>query len=706
MFVWWITLIVVSLARQGSTGDPTKPYTEEWLLSDAQPAWLQTLNIPADSIGPASVSTTDPTNPTVEPTVKPRPSPKPHRNHHGKEKEDLLFPYLRYLWWLVVLYFFWAQALVCDEYFVPTIQVIGDTFGIPDDIAGATIMALGCNGPELFINTVALFRKSDLGIGAVLGGEVFNLLVLCGCAVVATPVVYMPLQIPKFSFSRDVFFYALSIGLIYWVLYDGVVTLTNVIVLLSSGVLYSCVVIVSPHIRNWIDRVRSSNPPLQPQECLQVAEQTENVDSNRDPEHGCFLGVRVHMGNRMQDRCRYWDTRFVTLKKEGLVVSTDVRDKQPMKYGRTQRGIVFQRDLNKGTGNWRHGGLINAPMFTTGSGGEDLCRQWSGARLAASHVEGGMADGSSSSFCEARASSDPEIAVQAVRSELIRFHDLLVCVAPTNPQSTLFELQVLQRNGGLDKEICLEFDARSCATRERWVSSIRFQMQLLMQTPMLDACSDTNFSANASCITLGPSARPAKGWLMEWADWIRFPVKFVLRVTIPNVKNERWRKCNVLSFIMSMAWLALFSFCVVEVCDILADEFKISVTLLGYTVAAVGTSFPNVVSCVAVSRQGKTLMAIANALGANIQNVFIALALPWLLHSILHGPFPVRPGSNFTASVIAMFSTLALLLLVVLAARCRMPRWAGIAFLVMYFGYLIVTFGEEFGCLTWPVCQR
>ena len=45
---------------------------------------------------------------------------------------------------------------------------------------------------------------------------------------------------------------------------------------------------------------------------------------------------------------------------------------------------------------------------------------------------------------------------------------------------------------------------------------------------------------------------------------------------------------------MSMAWLALFSFCVVEVCDIIAYEFDISVTILGFTVAAIGTSFPNV----------------------------------------------------------------------------------------------------------------
>merc|ERR1719238_1154851 len=66
------------------------------------------------------------------------------------------------LWWVAVLYFFWAQAEVCDEFFVPTIEVISDRFSIPEDVAGSTIMALGCNGPELFLNTISIVQPSDI----------------------------------------------------------------------------------------------------------------------------------------------------------------------------------------------------------------------------------------------------------------------------------------------------------------------------------------------------------------------------------------------------------------------------------------------------------------------------------------------------------------------------------------------------------------
>ena len=69
-------------------------------------------------------------------------------------------------WWLVIAYMFYAQATICDEYFVQSIKVVVETFQIPEDVAGATLMALGCNGPELFTNFIAIFiTHNDVGVG-------------------------------------------------------------------------------------------------------------------------------------------------------------------------------------------------------------------------------------------------------------------------------------------------------------------------------------------------------------------------------------------------------------------------------------------------------------------------------------------------------------------------------------------------------------
>ena len=47
-----------------------------------------------------------------------------------------------------VLYMFLALAIVCDEYFVPILEIISDKLGLSDDVAGATLMAAGGSAPS------------------------------------------------------------------------------------------------------------------------------------------------------------------------------------------------------------------------------------------------------------------------------------------------------------------------------------------------------------------------------------------------------------------------------------------------------------------------------------------------------------------------------------------------------------------------------
>merc|ERR1719440_529500 len=80
-----------------------------------------------------------------------------------------------------LLYMFYALALVCDHYFVPTLDVIIERWGISDDVAGATFMAAGGSAPELFTSVIGVFiAVSDVGIGTIVGSAVFNILFVIG----------------------------------------------------------------------------------------------------------------------------------------------------------------------------------------------------------------------------------------------------------------------------------------------------------------------------------------------------------------------------------------------------------------------------------------------------------------------------------------------------------------------------------------------
>merc|ERR1719348_1679593 len=118
---------------------------------------------------------------------------------------------------LGILYMFLALALVCDHYFVPTLDVIIEKFGISADVAGATFMAAGGSAPELFTSVIGVFiAVSDVGIGTIVGSAVFNVLfVIAACAFASAKA----LELTAWPLIRDTTFY--SIALIVLVIFFG-----------------------------------------------------------------------------------------------------------------------------------------------------------------------------------------------------------------------------------------------------------------------------------------------------------------------------------------------------------------------------------------------------------------------------------------------------------------------------------------------------
>ena len=110
---------------------------------------------------------------------------------------------------LGLIYMFVALAIVCDEFFVPSLDVIIDVIGCSEDVAGATFMAAGGSAPELFTSIIGVFVAfSDVGIGTIVGSAVFNILFVIGmCALFSKTVLYLTWW-PLF---RDCTFYSISL---------------------------------------------------------------------------------------------------------------------------------------------------------------------------------------------------------------------------------------------------------------------------------------------------------------------------------------------------------------------------------------------------------------------------------------------------------------------------------------------------------------
>ena len=103
---------------------------------------------------------------------------------------------------IAVLYSLWAISYCCEDFFVPALEVFCKRYNIPDSAAGAIVMAAGNDFPELFISALGLFvEKSALGVGTVIGSEIFNhMCITAGACLYAKNGV---LKVKPREFTRD-----------------------------------------------------------------------------------------------------------------------------------------------------------------------------------------------------------------------------------------------------------------------------------------------------------------------------------------------------------------------------------------------------------------------------------------------------------------------------------------------------------------------
>jgi sodium/potassium/calcium exchanger 2 len=122
---------------------------------------------------------------------------------------------------LALLYLFVGIAIVCDELFVPALEIIAEDLQLSNDVAGATLMAAGGSAPELATSFVGVFKRSDVGFGTIVGSAVFNVLFVISMCVMFTPDKYSPLELTWWPLFRDCSYYVVTLATLAIFMYDG-----------------------------------------------------------------------------------------------------------------------------------------------------------------------------------------------------------------------------------------------------------------------------------------------------------------------------------------------------------------------------------------------------------------------------------------------------------------------------------------------------
>ena len=121
----------------------------------------------------------------------------------------------------VILAAVFVLAALTDKFFIPSLDAISQRLKLSDEVAGASLMAVGSSAPELAIALMALFTgggaHSDVGIGTIVGSAVFNILVITG----VSAVVAGGLRIHVFAVRRDMLAYFAAIAYLALIFSDG-----------------------------------------------------------------------------------------------------------------------------------------------------------------------------------------------------------------------------------------------------------------------------------------------------------------------------------------------------------------------------------------------------------------------------------------------------------------------------------------------------
>ena len=146
--------------------------------------------------------------------------------------------------------------------------------------------------------------------------------------------------------------------------------------------------------------------------------------------------------------------------------------------------------------------------------------------------------------------------------------------------------------------------------------------------------------------------------------------------------NWAWM-IEVLRIVLGLVCLVAGGKFLVDGAVAVATWLSVSKLMISLTIVAIGTSLPEVATCVVAVMRGHRDLAVGNAVGSNIFNVLLVLGACAL----------VAPGGGIEISPLAssrdfpIMVVVALLTLPVFYTTYIIARWEGWVFLVLYFAY-------------------
>ncbi|KAM9093175.1 sodium/potassium/calcium exchanger 4 isoform 1-T1 [Megaptera novaeangliae] len=513
---------------------------------------------------------------------------------------------------LGALYMFYALAIVCDDFFVPSLEKICEKLHLSEDVAGATFMAAGSSTPELFASVIGVFiTHGDVGVGTIVGSAVFNILCIIGvCGLSAGQQV---IRLTWWAVCRDSVYYTLSVIVLIAFIYDEEIVWWEGLVLIILYVFYILIMKYNVKMQAFFT-VKQKTIANGNTVNSELEDGNDYCDSSSDDPSMPLLG-------QVKEEPQY--------SRNPVVMVDEVMSSSPPKFTFPEAGLRI--------------------MITNKFGPRTRLRMASRIIINERQRLINSANG---------VSSKP---LQNGRHESIE-------------------------NGNVPVESPAELQ------RERE------QPPPAPEPELVEAAFLSPFSM--------PEARGDKAkWVLTW------PLIFLLCTTIPNCSKPRWERFFMLTFVMATLWIAVFSYLMVWLVTIIGYTLGIPDVIMGITFLAAGTSVPDCMASLIVTRQGLGDMAVSNTIGSNVFDILVGLGVPWGLQTMVinYGSTVKINSRGLVYSVVLLLGSVALTVLGIHLNKWRLDRKLGVYVLVLYAIFLCFSIMIEFNVFTFvnlPMCRE
>ena len=490
-----------------------------------------------------------------------------------------------------VFFMFLGIAIVCDDFFVASLEKICEVLRLSDDVAGATFMAAGSSAPELASSAMALINPnagSEIGVGTIVGSAIFNILIIIGATVIATG---NTLQLDWKPVTRDCFFYAAAIAGIVGTFAGGRVDWWEGGVYVAFYATYIVTMMYNVRLMRWLDSFERSDAVRSFKARLSFrSARSEALEEQRSE--------RIEQYRAEQTR------------------------ESPSDGPRTAKALWGKiRD-----------DIVKVPKHNFANVVLATAKDWKAKQAVIVHA-GGAPGGSAEGDADAHVLTPTMTPghIRAYRSEAVKAAKLLAARDKAMHERAAAIARAIEEGSIAD-----ESEAASVGFPE---------------------IPDDNSEDDSSSPWSVPEDKK------EWPMWaISLPWYAAFQLTIPPCGDPKWEKWYVVSFAMSILWIGFITHWMVEWCVRIGCILGVPSVVMGTTVLAAGTSIPDALSSIAVARDGLADMAVANAVGSNVFDIWLGLGLPWLLYLswqtpnyILVNTDELIPSSIILAGVLVVY---------------------------------------------------